>query len=52
MKLIAVGEGGEKKLIFWALRWKEKGKIHITYCCIQILTISTVRECRECNEVQ
>jgi hypothetical protein len=38
---------GEVKLIFWALRWKEKGNIHITYDCIQIVTISAVGKCAE-----
>ncbi len=38
---------GEVKLIFWALRWKEKGNIYITYDCIQIVTISAAGECAE-----
>jgi hypothetical protein len=32
---------GEVKLTFWALRWKEKGNIHINYDCIQIVTIKS-----------
>jgi hypothetical protein len=41
--------GVEIKLIFWALRQKEKGNIHITYGCIQIVTISAVGEFKNEN---
>jgi hypothetical protein len=30
----------EVKLIIWTLRWKGKGNIHITYNCIQTMTIN------------